>query len=112
MDSEVETVVADHVAAPSAPYAAAFDGRYLVVRDEDGTGNVLKSFDAETGQVVSTAPLAVAGWITAIAFEWHREGSYDLSKCTQTECAAPCSSDGECGAKHFCNLGCCEATIY
>ncbi len=47
-----------------APYALAFDGQHLAVA-ADGT---IKRYDPVTGAQVSSGPLGVAGWISAIAF--------------------------------------------
>lgn len=47
-----------------APYSLGFDGAYLAVA-VDGS---IHRFDPRTGALVRSGPLAVPGWITAIAF--------------------------------------------
>ena len=47
-----------------APYALGFDGTYLAVAAEGR----IRRFDVSTGALVEEGPLAVPGWITAIAF--------------------------------------------
>lgn len=47
-----------------APYSLAFDGQYLAVAADE----TIKRYDPATGAPVSSGPLGVPGWITAIAF--------------------------------------------